>query len=41
VLASIVVERDNLVTLIQQVGLAALTFNLASMTIGYAVPRPA
>ena len=37
--ASIARERNNVVDFIQQVGLAALAFNLASMTVGYVVPR--
>ena len=39
VLASIAKERDNVVSFIQQVGLAALAFNLVSMAVGYLVPR--
>jgi bile acid:Na+ symporter, BASS family len=39
VAASIFQERNNVVTFIQQVGLAALTFNLVSMLVGYVVPR--
>jgi BASS family bile acid:Na+ symporter len=39
VAASIAKERNNVVDFIQQVGLAALTFNLASMAVGYLVPR--
>jgi BASS family bile acid:Na+ symporter len=39
VAATIVKERDTLVGSFQQVGLAALAFNLVSMLIGYVVPR--
>ncbi len=39
VAASIAKERNNVVDFIEQVGLAALTFNLASMAVGYVVPR--
>jgi len=35
----LVLERHNLPSYVRQVGLAALTFNLASLTIGYTVPR--
>lgn len=38
VLAAVLKERANLGTFFAQVGFAALLFNLASMTIGYAVP---
>ncbi len=37
--ASIAKERNNAVDFIKQVGLAALAFNLASMAVGYVVPR--
>jgi BASS family bile acid:Na+ symporter len=36
--AAIIQERDKLGTYFQQVGLAALSFNLASMIVGYFVP---
>lgn len=39
ILAAVVKERDNLVESFKQVGLAALAFNLVSMTVGYSVPR--
>jgi bile acid:Na+ symporter, BASS family len=39
VAASIAAERDNVVDFIEQVGLAALCFNLISMAVGYFVPR--
>jgi bile acid:Na+ symporter, BASS family len=39
VASTIFKERSNAGDFIQQVGLAALAFNLASMTIGYVVPR--
>jgi bile acid:Na+ symporter, BASS family len=39
VVATIAKERNNVVTFIQQIGLAALVFNLTSMLVGYAVPR--
>jgi BASS family bile acid:Na+ symporter len=39
VIGAIVQQRGNVVTFTEQVGLAALAFNLASMTIGYVVPR--
>jgi bile acid:Na+ symporter, BASS family len=39
VAASIFQERGNVVGFIQQVGLAALAFNLVSMLVGYVVPR--
>ena len=39
VAATIVKERDTLLGSFQEVGLAALTFNLVSMLIGYLVPR--
>lgn len=37
--SAIVKERTNLGTFFAQVGLAALAFNLASMLVGYVVPR--
>jgi BASS family bile acid:Na+ symporter len=37
--AAMVNERHNLVVFLRQVGWAALAFNVASMTIGYVVPR--
>lgn len=37
--ASVVKEKDNLAEFFRQVGLAALAFNLASMAVGYLVPR--
>jgi len=39
VAATIVKERDTLLGSFQEVGLAALAFNLVSMLIGYVVPR--
>jgi bile acid:Na+ symporter, BASS family len=39
VAASIFQERNNVVEFIRQVGLAALTFNLVSLLVGYVVPR--
>lgn len=36
---TIVKERDNLSDAFRQVGLAALTFNLVSLFVGYVVPR--
>jgi BASS family bile acid:Na+ symporter len=38
VAAAVIKERANIVTFVQQVGLAALVFNLASMAVGYFVP---
>jgi bile acid:Na+ symporter, BASS family len=32
-------ERENMVSFLKQVGLAALAFNLVSLTVGYVVPR--
>lgn len=37
--SAIINERDKLGTYFQEVGPAALTFNLASMFIGYSIPR--
>lgn len=37
--AAIARERDNILVFMEQVGLAALAFNLASMLVGYVVPR--
>lgn len=37
--ATVAKERSNIVTFFQQVGVAALAFNLASMALGYAIPR--
>ena len=37
--SAIAKERANIGDFLQQVGLAALAFNLASMTVGYVVPR--
>jgi BASS family bile acid:Na+ symporter len=37
--AAINKERDQLVEMFQQVGLAALSFNLVSMAVGYFVPQ--
>ena len=37
--ASVAKERAHIVEYFQQVGLAALTFNLASMAVGYLIPR--
>jgi bile acid:Na+ symporter, BASS family len=39
VLGAVLEERENLASFFRQVGLAALTFNLASMVVGYFVPR--
>ena len=39
VAASIFQERHNVVGFIQQVGLAALAFNLVSLLVGYVMPR--
>lgn len=39
IVASIIKERANIGTYFEQVGLAALAFNLTSMGIGYLVPR--
>lgn len=39
ILATVFRERANLISCFQQVGLPALTFNLASMGVGYFVPR--
>ncbi|MCC6214620.1 MAG: bile acid:sodium symporter family protein [Polyangiaceae bacterium] len=39
IVASVVKEKDNLAEFFRQVGLAALAFNLASMAVGYFVPR--
>lgn len=39
ILAAVLKEKDNIGGYFQQVGLAALLFNLASLGIGYAVPR--
>jgi bile acid:Na+ symporter, BASS family len=39
VVATIVKERDTLLGSFQEVGLAALAFNLVSMLIGYVIPR--
>lgn len=39
VIGAIAQQRGNIVTFTKQVGLAALAFNLASMTIGYVIPR--
>jgi bile acid:Na+ symporter, BASS family len=37
--ATVAKERANIVSFFQQVGTAALTFNLVSMAVGYFVPR--
>jgi len=37
--AAVMNERANIVSFFQQVGLAALCFNLVSMSVGYFVPR--
>ena len=39
IVAAIIKERANVVTYFQQVGLAALSFNLLSMGVGYFIPR--
>jgi BASS family bile acid:Na+ symporter len=39
ILASVFRERANVGDYLQQVGLAALSFNLASLLVGYVVPR--
>ncbi len=39
VAAAIAKERANILSYFQQVGVAALVFNLASMSVGYFVPR--
>jgi len=39
ILAAVLKERAHVVDYFQQVGLAALLFNLASMVIGYFIPR--
>jgi BASS family bile acid:Na+ symporter len=39
ILGSVLAERAQLGEYFRQVGLAALTFNLLSMAVGYAVPR--
>ena len=39
ILATVLKERANLVDYFQQVGVAALTFNLISLGVGYLVPR--
>ena len=39
IVAAVAKERANLPTYFQQVGLAALAFNLLSMAVGYVVPR--
>lgn len=41
ILSTVLKERANLVEFFQQVGLAALAFNLASLGVGYFVPRVA
>lgn len=41
IVAAVAKERANLPTYFQQVGLAALVFNLLSMAVGYVVPRMA
>jgi BASS family bile acid:Na+ symporter len=37
--AAVLRERANLTLFLEQVGLAALAFNLASLAVGYFVPR--
>jgi BASS family bile acid:Na+ symporter len=37
--ASVAAQRENMARYFQQVGLAALTFNLVSMAAGYMIPR--
>lgn len=39
ILAAVLKERANLVEYFQQVGLAALSFNLISLAVGYSLPR--
>jgi BASS family bile acid:Na+ symporter len=39
VLATVLKERANVGSYFQQIGIAALIFNLSSMAVGYAVPR--
>ncbi len=38
VLASLAKERENIIPMFKEVGLAALAFNVASMAVGYLVP---
>lgn len=38
IIAAVVKERNNIVSFAQQAGLAALTFNLVSMGVGYFIP---
>jgi BASS family bile acid:Na+ symporter len=37
--AAVAAQRENMAKYFQQVGLAALTFNLVSMAVGYVIPR--
>lgn len=39
IIAVVVKEKDNMASYFQQVGVAALTFNVVSMTVGYFLPR--
>lgn len=39
IVGAVLKEKDNLGLYIQQVGVAALTFNIVSMAIGYFIPR--
>lgn len=39
IIAVVVKEKDNMASYFQQVGVAALTFNVVSMAIGYFLPR--
>ena len=39
ILVAVIKEKENVVTYFQQVGMAALVFNLLSMGIGYFIPR--
>lgn len=39
ILGTVLKERANIVSFFQQVGVAALAFNLASLAVGYFVPR--
>jgi len=38
IVASVIKERDNIAEYFQQVGLAALAFNVASLAVGYFAP---
>lgn len=39
ILAAVMKEKENILTYFQQVGIAALVFNLTSMAVGYFMPR--